>query len=70
LQPTARGAIMSVPRLKPDVDMTSVVNYTDLSEGTLTYQQLFPVEDTRVSAKTGPVTPTVDPAEIRGLSTT
>jgi hypothetical protein len=26
--------------------------------------------DTRVSAEAGPVTPTVDPAEIRGLSTT
>jgi len=56
------------------VDMTSDVNCTEALEETFTYQPLFSFgvcfEHTRVSAEMGPVTPTVDPAEIRGLGTT
>jgi len=61
------------PRLKPDVDMTSVVKCTALLTESLPHQLLSSFssfEDTRVSAETGPVTSTVDPAEIRGLGTT
>ena len=54
--------------------MTSDVNCTEVLEETFTYQPLFSFgvcfEHTRVSAEMEPVTPTVDPAEIRGLSTT
>jgi hypothetical protein len=54
--------------------MTSVVNCTEVQEETFTYQRSFLVdvcfEHTRVSAEMEPVTPTVDPAEIRGLGTT
>ena len=54
--------------------MTSDVNCTEVWEGTFTYQLLFPLgagfEHTRVSAEMAPVTPTVDPAEIRGLGAT
>jgi hypothetical protein len=54
--------------------MTSDVNCTEVREETFTYQRsgLLGVcfEHTRVSAEMEPVTPTVDPAEIRGLGTT
>jgi hypothetical protein len=53
--------------------MTSIVNCTEVLADFLHHQPLFPVlgfEHTRVSAEMEPVTPTVDPAEIRGLGTT
>jgi hypothetical protein len=43
---------------------------TEVLEERFTYERSFLCADTRVSAEAGPVTPTVDPAEIRGLSTT
>ena len=54
--------------------MTSVVNCTEVLAESLRHQPLLSffqvVEHTRVSAEMEPVTPTVDPAEIRGLGTT
>jgi hypothetical protein len=53
--------------------MTSVVKYAEILTEALRYKPLFLVrlrEHTRVSAETGPVMPTVDPADIRGLGTT
>jgi hypothetical protein len=54
--------------------MTSVVNGTVVRADFSHHQPLFSaldlVEHTRVSAEMEPVTPTVDPAEIRGLGTT
>jgi len=56
--------------------MTSDVNCTGMREDTFTYciSRSFLVgvcfEHTRVGAEMEPVTPTVDPAEIRGLGTT
>ena len=53
--------------------MTSNVNFTEVLDGVLPSQRAFlfvSVGHTRVSAKAGPVTSTVDPAEIRGLGTT
>jgi len=55
--------------------MTSDVNDIEVREETFTYQLLcsfwaLVFEHTRVSAEMEPVTPTVDPAEIRGLGTT
>ena len=60
-------------RLIRIVDMTSVVNCTEVLAESSHHEPLFPLlvlEDTRVSAEMEPVTPTVDPAEIRGLGTT
>jgi hypothetical protein len=57
----------------PSVDMTSVVNCTVVPAEFSHHQPLFPFlvfEHTRASAEMEPVTPTVDPAEIRGLGTT
>jgi hypothetical protein len=54
--------------------MTSDVNCTEVLAEPLHHQPLFSllelVEHTRASAEMEPVTPTVDPAEIRGLGTT
>ena len=63
-------------QLNANVDMTSVVKYVwVLAEAFLNQPALVGVlvrvnEDARVSADAGPVTSTVDPAEIRGLGTT
>ena len=61
-------------RLSAHVDMTSDVNCPAVREGRLHISRSFLLglcfEHTRVSAEMEPVTPTVDPAEIRGLGTT
>jgi len=49
--------------------MTSEVKRAEAKK-LLHISALFLLEDTRVSAEAGPVTSTVDPAEIRGLGTT
>jgi hypothetical protein len=53
--------------------MTSVVKGAQMLGGVVSDKLLFllaVVGHTRVSAEMGPVLPTVDPADIRGLGTT
>ena len=61
-------------RLIHNVDMTSVCQVrpdAGLKYFLISPLFLYPaVEHTRVSAEVGPVVPTVDPADIRGLGTT
>ena len=72
--PDGRVTVVSRPRVSADVDMTSVVNSTEIwNEAFLHISRSFFVlrwTHTQVDAETGPVMPTVDPADIRGLGTT
>jgi hypothetical protein len=62
------------PRLKRRVDMTSVVNCIEIVTKGVYISALrslvLLLQHTRVDAEAGPVLPTVDPADIRGLGTT
>jgi hypothetical protein len=68
------GSMWVATQLNSGVDMTSDVNRIEMVTRGIYISALFSLSSasahTRVDAEMGPVLPTVDPADIRGLGTT